>query len=119
MTPGGGRCSWPVSSGWWPPPWGASWLATRYRRWPASMQSPVRRGGPRYERRRPGELLDVDVKKLGRVPDGGGWRLHGPSEAVRGRGNGYDYLHVAVDDHSRLAYIEALPDERVREARPS
>jgi transposase InsO family protein len=75
---------------------------------------PVRRrhGGPRYERRRPGELLHVDVKKLGRVPDGGGWRLHGRSEAVRGRGNGYDYLHVAVDDHSRLAYIEALPDER-------
>jgi len=71
-----------------------------------------RRGGPRYERRRPGELLHVDVKKLGRVPDGGGWRLHGRSEAVRGRGNGYDYLHVAVDDHSRIAYIEALPDER-------
>jgi transposase InsO family protein len=71
-----------------------------------------RRGGPRYERRRPGELLHVDVKKLGRVPDGGGWRLHGRSEAVRGRGIGYDYLHVAVDDHSRIAYIEALPDER-------
>ena len=71
-----------------------------------------RRGGPRYERRRPGELLHVDVKKLGRVPDGGGWRLHGRSEAVRRRGTGYDYLHVAVDDHSRLAYIEALPDER-------
>ncbi|XP_021300512.1 uncharacterized protein LOC110428914, partial [Herrania umbratica] len=70
------------------------------------------RGGPRYERRRPGELLHVDVKKLGRVPDGGGWRLHGRSEAVRGRGIGYDFLHVAVDDHSRLAYIEALPDER-------
>ena len=75
---------------------------------------PVRRrhGGPRYERARTGELLHVDVKKLGRVPDGGGWRVHGRSEAVRGRGNGYDYLHVAVDDHSRLAYIEALPDER-------
>lgn len=71
-----------------------------------------RRGGPRYERRRPGELLHVDVKKLGRVPDGGGWRLHGRSEAVRGRGNGYDYLHVAIDDHTRLAYIEALDDER-------
>lgn len=75
---------------------------------------PVRRhrGGPRYERRRPGELLHVDVKKLGRVPDGGGWRVHGRSEAVRGRGNGYDYLHVAIDDHTRIAYIEALPDER-------
>jgi transposase InsO family protein len=75
---------------------------------------PVRRrhSGVRYERARPGELLHVDVKKLGRVPDGGGWRWHGRSEAVRGRGNGYDYLHVAIDDHSRLAYIEALPDER-------
>ena len=50
-----------------------------------------RRGGQRYERGRPGELLHVDVKKLGRIPDGGGWRLHGRSEAVRGRGNGYDF----------------------------
>ena len=75
-----------------------------------------RRGGPRYERRRPGELLHVDVKKLGRVPEGGGWRLHGRDATVAHRHKpvpiGYDYLHVAVDDHSRLAYIEALPDER-------
>jgi transposase InsO family protein len=75
---------------------------------------PVRRrhSGIRYERPRPGDLLHIDVKKLGRVPDGGGWRLHGRREEVRGRGIGYDYLHVAVDDHSRVAYIEALPDER-------
>jgi transposase InsO family protein len=80
---------------------------------------PVRRRhtGTRYERPRPGDLLHIDVKKLGRVPDGGGWRLHGRTEEVRGRkvhgrGIGYDYLHVAVDDHSRVAYIEALPDER-------
>lgn len=75
---------------------------------------PVRRrhSGIRYEHPRPGDLLHVDVKKLGRVPDGGGWRLHGRKEEVRGRGIGYDYLHVAVDDHSRVAYIEALPDER-------
>lgn len=66
----------------------------------------------RYERATPGELLHIDVKKLGRVPDGGGWRLHGRREQVRGRGIGYDYLHVAIDDHTRLAYIEALPDER-------
>jgi transposase InsO family protein len=75
-----------------------------------------RRGGPRYERRRPGELLHVDVKKLGRVPEGGGWRLHGREATVAHRHKpvpiGYDYLHVAIDDHSRLAYIEALPDER-------
>ncbi|GLZ50091.1 hypothetical protein Acsp06_62760 [Actinomycetospora sp. NBRC 106375] len=52
-----------------------------------------RRSGPRYERRRPGELLHVDVKKLGRVPPGGGWRMHGRSEAVRGRG--YDEVTPA------------------------
>lgn len=76
--------------------------------------APVRRrhSGIRYERPHPGDLLHVDVKKLGRVPDGGGWRLHGRREEVRGRGIGYDYLHVAIDDHSRVAYIEALPDER-------
>jgi transposase InsO family protein len=66
----------------------------------------------RYERARPGELVHVDVKKLGRIPDGGGWRVHGRSEEVRGRGNGYDYLHIAVDDASRVAYIEVHPDER-------
>jgi transposase InsO family protein len=66
----------------------------------------------RYEHARPGDLLHVDVKKLGRVPVGGGWRAHGRSEAARGRGNGWDYCHVAVDDHSRLAYVEVLPDER-------
>lgn len=81
--------------------------------------APVRRrhSGIRYERSRPGELLHVDVKTLGRVPDGGGWRLHGRDdnpdrETHRGRGIGYDFLHVAVDDHTRLAYVEALPDER-------
>jgi len=67
----------------------------------------------RYEHPCAGDLLHVDVKKLGRVPDGGGWRIHGRSEQVRGRGNGWDYVHVAVDDHSRLAYAEVLPDERV------
>jgi transposase InsO family protein len=75
---------------------------------------PVRRRhtGVRYERRNPGDLLHVDVKKLGRVPDGGGWRLHGRGQQPRPHRIGYDYLHVAVDDHTRLAYVEALPDER-------
>jgi len=75
---------------------------------------PVRRqhSGHRYEHARPGDLVHIDVKKLGRVPDGGGWRLHGRREEARGRGIGYDFLHVAVDDHSRLAYVEALADER-------
>ena len=66
----------------------------------------------RYERERPGDLLHVDVKKLGRVPAGGGWRIHGRREEVRGRGNGWDYVHVAIDDHTRLAYAEVLGDER-------
>jgi transposase InsO family protein len=66
----------------------------------------------RYERDRPGELVHVDVKKIGRIPDGGGWRAHGRSEQVRGRGIGYDYVHSMVDDHSRLAYCEVLPDEK-------
>lgn len=65
----------------------------------------------RYERDRPGELVHIDVHKQGRIPDGGGHRVHGRSEAVRGRGIGYDYIHVLVDDHSRLGYAEALPDE--------
>jgi transposase InsO family protein len=73
-----------------------------------------RRSHVRYERERPGELLHVDVKKLGRIPDGGGWRLHGRQAGgqVRGRGIGYDYIHVAIDDHSRLAYAEVHADEQ-------
>ena len=66
----------------------------------------------RYVRERPGELLHVDVKKLGRVPVGGGHRMLGPG--VR-RGNsrvGYDYLHVAIDDATRLAFIGVHSDER-------
>jgi transposase InsO family protein len=75
----------------------------------------ARRASPhRYERARPGELLHLDVKKLGRIPQGGGWRLHGRAagERVRAPGIGYDYVHVAVDDHTRLAYAEVLDDER-------
>ena len=70
----------------------------------------------RYERDRPGELVHMDVKKIGRIPDGGGWRAHGREnrEATRDRSTkiGYDYVHSLVDDHSRLAYSELLPDEK-------
>jgi transposase InsO family protein len=70
----------------------------------------------RYEREAPGDLLHVDVKKLGRVPDGGGWRVHGRAATVDQRHKpvpiGFDYVHVAIDDHTRLAYAEVLPDER-------
>lgn len=70
----------------------------------------------RYERDRPGELVHMDVKKIGRIPDGGGWRAHGRAgrEATRDRTTkiGFDFVHSLVDDHSRLAYSEVLPDEK-------
>jgi transposase InsO family protein len=69
----------------------------------------------RYERSRPGELVHMDVKKLGRIPDGGGWRAHGRGVAETAKKKtplGYDYVHSLVDDHSRLAYSEVLPDEK-------
>jgi transposase InsO family protein len=65
----------------------------------------------RYQRERPGELVHLDVKKLGRIPDGGGHRVHGRAAAPRGRGIGYDYIHSAVDDCSRVAFSQVLPDE--------
>ncbi len=70
----------------------------------------------RYERPEPGDLVHLDVKKVGKVPPGGGWRAHGRGNAAA-RGTrrrprvGYSYPHVAIDDHSRLAYVEALDDE--------
>ncbi|MFE9628332.1 IS481 family transposase [Streptomyces sp. NPDC006527] len=67
----------------------------------------------RYEHSRPGELVYVDVKILGRIPDGGGWRVHGRAACPdRRRTTGFDYIHSAVDDHSRLAYSEVHPDEK-------
>lgn len=81
----------------------------------------------RYEKQTPGELVHVDIKKLGRIPDGGGWRVHGRNSAQARRvgaahdrsrrqgtpsSRGYVFLHHAVDDCSRLAYSERLPDER-------
>ncbi len=71
----------------------------------------------RYEWKHPGELVHLDVKKLARIPTGGGKRIlpqfvqTGIAPATSRRG-GYDFLHVAVDDHSRYAYVEALPNER-------
>ncbi|MEU2453413.1 IS481 family transposase, partial [Streptomyces sp. NPDC012765] len=72
---------------------------------------PVRR----YKRQRPGELVHIDVKKLGRIPDGGGHHALGRAEGRLNKGRqggaGYAYLHTALDDHTRLAYTEDLPDE--------
>ena len=65
----------------------------------------------RYERERPGELVHMDTKKLARIPQGGGHRMLGDAARNHLRG-GYDYIHSAVDDHTRLAYSEILPDER-------
>jgi transposase InsO family protein len=87
----------------------------------AWMDRPTGRVIRRYERAQPGELVHVDVKKLGRLRPGGGHRVHGRDSAQhrvrdrdrwRGRSPGYDYIHAAVDDHSRLAYAEVLADEQ-------
>lgn len=74
---------------------------------------PVRRPRPRrYEHPAPGDLVHLDVKKLGRIPDGGGHRKLGRQAGRHNRaGMGYAFLHHAVDDHSRLAYSEILTDE--------
>src|SRR3954453_4708031 len=62
----------------------------------------------RYEKDEPGELIHMDVKKIGRIPAGGGWRAHGRAATSQQRHKsvktGYDYVHSVVDDHSRLAY---------------
>ena len=64
----------------------------------------------RYQRQRPGELLHVDIKKLGRIGRIG-HRIHG-DRTTRVRGIGWEFVHVAIDDASRLAYVEVLPNER-------
>jgi transposase InsO family protein len=80
----------------------------------------------RYEYAWPGEMIHVDIKKLGRIPDGGGHRFHGRVQGEansrarnlsegrrkdRGQVRGYTFIHHAVDDHSRFVYSEILPDE--------
>lgn len=62
----------------------------------------------RYERKSPGEIIHIDIKKLAKI-DGVGHRIHG--DRTQGEGKGWEYLHVAIDDHARLAYSEILPDE--------
>jgi transposase InsO family protein len=80
----------------------------------------------RYERQRPGELMHVDVKKLGRIEGGAGKRVTGrrrnpdrrrrDSDGIERRMKGWDYVHIAVDDATRLAYAEVLPDEKATTA---
>jgi transposase InsO family protein len=64
----------------------------------------------RYQRERPGELIHVDIKKLGRIGRIG-HRIHGDRTA-RVRGIGWEFVHVAIDDASRMAYAQVLPNER-------
>jgi transposase InsO family protein len=66
----------------------------------------------RYVRERPGELLHIDVKKLGRIPDGGGHRFRGRGNGTLRARRGYDYVHGAIDDMSRVAYVDVFSDER-------
>jgi transposase InsO family protein len=72
----------------------------------------------RDQRQQPGELVHIDIKKQGRIPDGGGHRMLGRAGGHRDRhhGVGYDFLHIAVDDCSRLAYLEIHADERSQTA---
>lgn len=72
----------------------------------------------RYQRERPGELIHVDVKKIGGIPDGGGWRLHGrANDKTHGHaGVGYRFIHSAIDDRTRLVYSEIHHDEQATTA---
>jgi transposase InsO family protein len=71
----------------------------------------------RYERSRPGELIHIDVKKLGVIAKGAGHRVSGNrGPGQRARGAGWERVHVCVDDATRLAYVEVLPDEKARTA---
>lgn len=78
---------------------------------PLTPRAPV----VRYERERPGELLHIDAKRLGRI-DGLGHRITGNAGRHPRRHPGWESLHVAIDDASRLAYAELLPDETARSA---
>jgi len=80
----------------------------------------------RYERARPGELVHIDVKKLGRIEGGPGKRItgrrthrgptHTDAAGIRRKQTGWECVHVAVDDFSRLAFVEVLPDEKAATA---
>jgi transposase InsO family protein len=80
----------------------------------------------RYERERPGELIHIDVKKLGRIHDGAGHRITGKrgrytatrtdADGVRRHTVGWEYVHIAIDDATRLAYVEVLSDEKATTA---
>ena len=92
----------------------------------------VKTGEParRYEHEKPGSLIHVDVKKLGNIPDGGGWRFVGRAQGMRNRAAmtdkpqnpwhnrkmGTAFIHTVIDDHSRVAYAEIHDDEKAATA---
>jgi transposase-like protein len=90
------------------------------------LQLPAREPTQRYERSRPGELVHVDIKKLGRIQGGAGWRVRGGGQHYNPKYTdragkvrhsvGYEYVHVhvAVDDHIRLAYTKSSPTRKRR-----
>ncbi|HUA95988.1 MAG TPA: IS481 family transposase [Acidimicrobiales bacterium] len=80
----------------------------------AWMDRPSGRVIRRIQTDHPGELVHIDVKKLGRIPPGGGWRAHGRGNVAHQSTTrvGYDFVHSAIDAHSRLAFSEVLSDEK-------
>lgn len=82
----------------------------------AWMDRPTGEPIRRYEHDHPGDLVHVDIKKLGKIPPGGGWRAHGRAATRSAKGKrpkiGFSFVHSAVDDHSRLAYSEVHDDEK-------
>lgn len=88
-------------------------LGLRHLRW---LDRPTGQVVRRYEHAHAGDLLHMDVKKLGRIPGGGGWRMLGRGRDRHGGHSrvGYAFVHSVVDDHSRLAYSEVLADERAQ-----
>jgi transposase InsO family protein len=117
--------------------WGPARIAYRLGMQPSTVQKVLRRYGCpplawtdpatgvriKWARRKvhsyvwaaPGDLVHVDIKKLGRIPDGGGWRVMGRQAGRRNRGSngqGYWYIHNAIDDCTRLGYSELLNDEK-------
>jgi len=102
---------------------GPHWLAWKLRIARSTIYSVLRRAGlsrlkahsteptMRYEWPYPGDLIHLDFKKLGRIGQGGGKRFRGRVPGTHFKRLGWDYVHVAIDDHSRLAYAEIFPDE--------
>ena len=80
--------------------------ASASRTWTPTTGVPIR-----YVRDCPGELVHVDIKTLGKVPDGGGWKVLGRPEGGPSHKTGYEYVPSMVDDHSRVAYSEVLDSQ--------